>query len=116
MRAFRETPEEFEEHETQRKEPLDELIADKLEDKIEMKIEKKVEEAAEGQGSGTDEVTAYCTNYIENYNFYCVGDMLPEHAKFCDSYKKNCPDRVPWVWSETFSVLRVLFILLFYLL
>uniref|UniRef100_A0A8R1J2D0 Uncharacterized protein n=1 Tax=Caenorhabditis japonica TaxID=281687 RepID=A0A8R1J2D0_CAEJA len=71
-----ETPDEFEKHENQ-------------------KVEKvKEDEEAEAQGSGTDEVTAYCTNYIENYNFYCVGDMAPEHEKFCDSYKKNCPDRV----------------------
>lgn len=74
-----ETPDEFEEHQSQR---------------IEKKGEEAEEAKPEAQGVGTDEVTAYCTNYVENYNFYCVGDMSPEHEKFCNSYKKNCPDRV----------------------
>uniref|UniRef100_A0A1I7UJU8 CHCH domain-containing protein n=1 Tax=Caenorhabditis tropicalis TaxID=1561998 RepID=A0A1I7UJU8_9PELO len=74
-----ELPDEFEENEKEER-----VESEKV----------KPEEQAEGQGVGTDEVTAYCTNYIENYNFYCVGDMVPEHEKFCNSYKKNCPDRV----------------------
>ncbi|CAI2349781.1 unnamed protein product [Caenorhabditis sp. 36 PRJEB53466] len=78
-----ETPEEFE-----------------MNQKVEHKEEKA--EVAEGQGASNDEVTAYCTNYIENYNFYCVGDMSPEHEKFCNSYKKNCPDRVPLKQSGSF--------------
>lgn len=82
---YSETPDEFEEHQSQR---------------IEKKGEEAEEAKPEAQGVGTDEVTAYCTNYVENYNFYCVGDMSPEHEKFCNSYKKNCPDRVSWVSAD----------------
>ncbi|PIC14175.1 hypothetical protein B9Z55_027171 [Caenorhabditis nigoni] len=84
-----ETPAEFEEH--QKNLTLSEKVAQENEESV-----------VEAQGAGTDEVTAYCTNYIENYNFYCVGDMVPEHKKFCDSYKRNCPDRVSLKQSGSF--------------
>ncbi|KAF1763661.1 hypothetical protein GCK72_011928 [Caenorhabditis remanei] len=79
-----ETPDEFEEHEKQ-----------------DIAVTPKPEEV-EGQGAGTDEVTAYCINYNENFNYFCVGDMAPEHEKFCNSYRKNCPDRVSLKQSGSF--------------
>lgn len=84
-----ETPDEFEEH--QKNLTSTEKVSPKEQQES---TSSSSDSEAEGQGVGTDEVTAYCTNYIENYNFYCVGDMLPEHEKFCNSYKRNCPDRV----------------------
>ncbi|ULU13581.1 hypothetical protein L3Y34_016227 [Caenorhabditis briggsae] len=84
-----ETPAEFEEH--QKNLTLSEKVSQENEESV-----------VEAQGAGTDEVTVYCTNYIENYNFYCVGDMAPEHKKFCDSYKRNCPDRVSLKQSGSF--------------
>ncbi|PIC11989.1 hypothetical protein B9Z55_028690 [Caenorhabditis nigoni] len=75
-----ETPDEFEEHQRS----LSEKVSPKEDE----------DSVSEAQDVGIDEVKAYCTNYIENYNFYCVGDMDPDHGEFCNSYRRNCPDRV----------------------
>ncbi|CAI5445585.1 unnamed protein product [Caenorhabditis angaria] len=78
---------------------------DSLED-LDLDLEENAEhkkEEPEGQGAkNDDEVQKYCTNYVENYNFFCAGEKVPEHEKFCESYKKNCPDSAPFKESGSF--------------
>ncbi|PAV73422.1 hypothetical protein WR25_04653 [Diploscapter pachys] len=56
------------------------------------KVHGKIEGAA--AQTQTSSVSQYCDQFIENYHFYCVGEILAEHAKFCNSFKKNCPEKV----------------------
>ncbi|CAB3401333.1 unnamed protein product [Caenorhabditis bovis] len=79
---------------------------DDLESFEEFEESESAKEKDHNQGTSnsvtSDEVVHYCNNYTENYNYFCVGDMAPENEKFCDSFKKNCPDKAPFKESGSF--------------
>ncbi|KJH50753.1 hypothetical protein DICVIV_03100 [Dictyocaulus viviparus] len=40
------------------------------------------------------DISTYCEKYWENFNFYCAGQSTSGHEKFCESFRRNCPQKI----------------------